>query len=128
MEKFKAVIVDAKVCKISDLFHKKPPGLRFNETDAFVVSARTEDGRDAKATFYFSLKADGTFDEDPLGPSIVKARRHKLAAFLRYYGLTDDVNSFKLKEKANQMPGRSVEAILANGEATIYIPYWRDNE
>jgi hypothetical protein len=122
MEKFKAVIVDAEVCKISDLFHKKPPGLRFNETDAFVVSARSEDGKDARTTFYLSLKADGTFDEDPMGSSTVKARRHKLATFLRYYGLTDDVRSFKLKEKVNDMKGLEVEAVSTNGEATIYVP------
>ena len=41
----KAVVEEAVVCKISDLFRRKPPGLGFNETDALVIEARLEDGR-----------------------------------------------------------------------------------
>lgn len=122
MEKVKAVIENAQVLKISDLFHKKPPGLRFNETDALVVSARAEDGRIASATFYLSLKADGTFDEYPMGHDAVKARRHRLAEFLRYYGITDNVDNFKLKERANDLMGRTVEAVSIGKEAAIYVP------
>ncbi|MDM7913121.1 MAG: hypothetical protein QUS09_08495, partial [Methanotrichaceae archaeon] len=95
MERISAVIETAEIHKISDLFHKKPSGLRFNETDALVISARTKDGRDAKATFYFSLKPDGTFEENILGASSAKARRHKLASFLRYYKIAEDVSKYK---------------------------------
>lgn len=122
MEKIRAVIEKAEVRKISDLFRKKPPGLRFNETDALIVLARTGDGRLANATFYLSLKADGTFDEDPMGASVAKARRHKLAAFLRYYGLASDIGNYKLKEKASEMLGRTVEAVSIDGDVTIYVP------
>jgi hypothetical protein len=122
MERIGAVIEKAEVHKISDLFRKKPPGLRFNETDALVISARTEGGKEARATFYFSLKPDGTFEEDILGASTAKARRHKLAAFLRYYNITADVNKYKLKERVNELKGRNVEAVPIDGEVAIYFP------
>ncbi len=122
MERIGAVIEKAEIHKISDLFRKKPPGLRFNETDALVISARTEDGKGARATFYFSLKPDGTFEEEILGTSAAKARRHNLAAFLRYYKITEDVNKYKLKERVNELKGRSVEAIPIDGEVAIYFP------
>jgi len=74
-----------KGSKDSDIFPKKPPGLRFNETDVLVVIAKTNDGKRIGATFYFSLKPDGTFEEAILGKDAAKARRHNLASFLRYY-------------------------------------------
>jgi hypothetical protein len=122
MERIRAVIEKAEIHKISDLFHKKPPGLRFNETDALVILARTEDGKDARATFYFSLKPDGTFEEDILGASSAKARRHKLASFLRYYKIAEDVSKYKLRENVSELKGRSVEATPINGDVAIYFP------
>lgn len=122
MERVGAVIETAEIYKISDLFRRKPPGLRFNETDALVISARTKDGRDARATFYFSLKPDGTFEENILGASAAKARRHKLVAFLKYYKITEDVNKYKLKERVDELKGRSVEAIPIDGKVAIYFP------
>ena len=44
METMNAVVEEADVCKISDLFRRKPPGLGFNETDALKPDWRT-DGR-----------------------------------------------------------------------------------
>jgi hypothetical protein len=122
MERIGAVIETAEIHKISDLFRRKPPGLRFNETDALIISARTEGGKEVRATFYFSLKPDGTFEEDILGTSAAKARRHRLAAFLRYYNITKDVNKYKLKERVNELKGRSIEATPIDGEVAIYFP------
>jgi hypothetical protein len=122
MQKFKAVVEEAEVHKISDLFNRKPPGLGFNETDALVIKARMQDGRQVGATFYFSLKPDGTFEEEALGRDAVKARRHRLASFLRYYGLTDDVDKYKLKERIKELNGRMVEVIPTNGLLSIHIP------
>ena len=122
METLKAVVEEADVCKISDLFSRKLPGLGFNETDALVIKARLEDGRQIGATFYFSLKPDGTFEEEPMGRNAIKARRHKLASFLRYYGMTDEVDKYKLKDRISEFKGGNVEVISINGELSIYIP------
>ncbi len=122
METINAVVEEAKVYKISELFRRKPPGLGFNETDALVIKARMEDGRQIGATFYFSLKPDGTFEEEPMGRDAIKARRHKLASFLRHYRLTNDVDKYKLKERIIELIGGNVEVIPIKGELSIYIP------
>jgi hypothetical protein len=124
METMKAVVEEADVYKISELFRRKPPGLGFNETDALVIKARLEDGRQIGATFYFSLKPDGTFEEEPMGRIAIKARRHKLASFLRYYGMTDEVDKYKLKDRISEFKGGNVEVIPIKGELSIYIPRW----
>jgi len=122
METMKAVVEEAEVRKISELFRRKPPGLGFNETDALVIKARLEDGRQIGATFYFSLKPDGTFEEEPMGRDAIKARRHKLASFLRYYGVTDDVDKYKLKDRITEFIGGMVSVVPIKGELSIYIP------
>jgi hypothetical protein len=122
MEPMKAVVEEAEVYKISDLFRRKPQGLGFNETDALVIKARLEDGRQIGATFYFSLKPDGTFEEEPMGRDAIKARRHKLASFLRYYGVTDDVDKYKLKDRISEFIGGMVEVVPIKDELSIYIP------
>lgn len=124
METMKAVVEEAEVYKISELFRRKPPGLGFNETDALVIRARLEDGRQIGATFFFSLKPDGTFEEEPMGRIAIKARRHKLASFLRYYGMTDEIDKYKLKDRISEFKGGNVEVIPIKGELSIYIPRW----
>ena len=83
----KAVIEEASLHKIGDLFPKKPPGLKINETEAIVVTAKTEDGTRVTRTFYFCLKPDGTFYEDSIAKDGSRARRHRLASFIRYYNI-----------------------------------------
>ncbi|MDD4162287.1 MAG: hypothetical protein PHW87_07380 [Methanothrix sp.] len=122
MQPLTAVVEEAEVYKISDIFNKKPPGLAFNETDALVIKARMQDGRQVGATFYFALKPDGTFEEEALGRDAVKARRHKLASFLRYYRIADEVDKYKLKEGIKEFKGESVEVIPIHGDLSIYIP------
>jgi hypothetical protein len=122
MQPITAVVEEAEVYKISQLFPKKPPGLAFNETDALVIKARMQDGRQVGATFYFCLKPDGTFEEEALGRDAVKARRHKLASFLRYYKLADEVDKYKLKERIHEFKGRIVEVIPIHKELSIYTP------
>lgn len=121
MQPMKAVVEQAKVQKISDIFPRKPPGLRFNETDVLVVIAKTNEGKQVGATFYFSLKPDGTFEEEILGKDPAKARRHNLASFLRYYHLTDDVNNYKLKENVTDLVGREVEIVPVQGRLAIHF-------
>jgi len=67
MQPITAVVEEAEVYKISQLFNRKPPGLAFNDTDALVIKARMQDGRQIGATFYFCMKPDGTFEEEALG-------------------------------------------------------------
>jgi len=122
MSPLTAVVEEAEIRKISDIFRKKPPGLAFNETDALIIRARLEDGRQLTATFYFSLKPDGTFEEEALGRDAVKARRHMLASFLRYYGLADDVSKYKLNERVNDLKGIRLEVIPREEGLSIYIP------
>ncbi len=61
MQPITAVVEEAEVRKISELFHKKPPGLAFNETDALVIRARMEEGRQIGATFYFCTQTGWHF-------------------------------------------------------------------
>ena len=122
MERIRAVIESADVYKISDLFRTKPAGLRFNETDALVVVAKLDDGRMFKSIFYFSLKPDGTFEEEILGMDAAKFRRHRLAAFLRYYRIAEDASEYKLKTRVCELKGLNVEAIPVDGNMAIYVP------
>lgn len=122
MQPLTAVVEEAEVHRISELFKKKPPGLRFNETDALVITARMQDGRQVGATFYFTLKPDGTFEEEAMGRTAVKARRHRLASFLRYYGLTREIDKYKLKEGIKELKGKAVEVIPVGGELSIHVP------
>ncbi|NPV63350.1 MAG: hypothetical protein HPY61_12130 [Methanotrichaceae archaeon] len=122
MQSTKGAIVEASVQKISAIFPKKPPGLRFNETDALIVKAKTPEGLNASATFYFSLKPDGSFDENAMGSRVVQGRRHKLASFLRYYRIADNIKEFKFNECSSELMGREVEIVSDGGDAAIYVP------
>jgi len=122
MERIDAVIRDAEVHKIYDLFSRKPAGLGFNETEALVVIGRTEDGRLVQDTFYLGLKADGTFDPHPMGRDAVKYRRHRLASFLEYYKMTDDVSNYKLREGLKDWIGKHVEVVQVDEDLAIYVP------
>jgi hypothetical protein len=122
MKRINAVIEKAEICRIGDPFLKKPPDLGLAESDALMVTARTVDGRRATATFYLSLKPDGTFEEDALGARAMKAGRRRLASFLKYYKIIEDISNYKFKEKLADLRGRRVEVIAINGDAAIYIP------
>lgn len=127
MDKVKAVIEDAGVYKISDLFTRKPSGLKINETDAIVVTAKTEGGgRRVTRTFYFCLKPDGTFYEESIARNGSRARRRRLASFLRHYKLARDVKSYNIKKKISEWRGVPVEVIPVEKDgikdAIIYVP------
>jgi len=63
MTKTSAVIEEASIHKIFDLFKSKPGNLKINETDTVIVTEKTQDERSVTRTVYFCLKPDGTFDE-----------------------------------------------------------------
>jgi hypothetical protein len=123
MELKKAVIEEAGVHKIvGDLFRRKPPGLRFNETEAVVISARAEDGEIVTTTFYLCLKPDGTFDEQSMGSDASQARRHRLANFIRYYGIAEDISIYNLRDRIADWKGRAVDVIPSEKGKIIYSP------
>jgi hypothetical protein len=122
MPSMKAVVEKAEVRKISEIFSRKPPGLRFNETDAVIIQAKTNDGMHVEATFYFSLKPDGTFEEEILGKDAAKARRHRLASFLRYYHFTEAVTKYNLKDRISDLMGQEVEVVPVQGKLAIFVP------
>jgi len=119
MEKLRAVIEEASLYNIYDLFKRKPSALKFNDTDAVVVKAKTDDGKKITRTFYFCLKPNGTFDVNTISRDSSKARRHRLASFLKYYGLAENVREYNIKERIGEWRGKSIEV---EKEGNIYIP------
>ena len=123
MDKVKAVIEDAGVYKIGDLFTKKPSNLKINETDAIVVTAKTERGdRVVSRTFYFCLKPDGTFYEESIARNGSRFRRHRLASFLRHYKIAEDVKRYNIREKIGEWRGVPVEVVPIEKDGIIYVP------
>jgi hypothetical protein len=119
-QRVKATIEDARIHKVRELYARKPKGLKLNETEALVVTARTESGQTASKTFFFCMKPDGTFDPHTIGADGPRSRRNRLAAFMRYYGLSDELKGYNIRERIAEWKGRGVEAI--SGEGIIYVP------
>jgi len=117
-----AKIVDAKICKISDIWRRKPKGLKFNDTDALIVTLKTEYGHIISETFYFCLKPDGTFDVDTVSKDSSRARRLMLARFLRHYKITDNVSEYNLKKGVENWRGKRVTVMKSDDFSFIYIP------
>lgn len=122
MEHLNAVIEEASFHNIYDLFSSKPRGLRFNDTDAIVVTAKTEDGKKISRTFYFCLKPDGTFDENTIARGASRARRQRLASFMRYYHLAENVKRYNIIERIGEWKGRNIEVLPSKKDGSIYIP------
>ncbi len=122
MEKLKAVIEKASIHDIYDLFSVKPKGLKFNDTDAVVVTAKTEDGDTITHTFYFCLKPDGSFDQETISKDGSRARRHRLASFLKYYGIAENVKNYNIKDNIGEWKGKTIEVVPEKEGRIIYIP------
>jgi len=121
LEKKSAVIENAKVYKVFDLWKRKPKCLTFNDTDVIVVTAKVSGGERVKETFFTCLKADGTFSlETP--NHIARARRARLAKFLTYYKLTDSPEEYNLVADIDRWKNKEVEVVRDGGEYYIYIP------
>jgi len=121
LEKVSATIQDAKIYKISDLWSRKPKGLKFNDTDALVITLRAQDGSTIKETFYFCLKPDGTFNVNTVSRDS-QARRQRLANFLKHYKITGNVDEYNLKEGIKRWKGIQVAAIKVGDSGFIYLP------
>ncbi len=121
METIEARIEDASIHKISDLWRKKPRGLQFNDTDALIITAKTDDGKIIRETFYFCLKPDGTFDADTVSHRS-RGRRARLAAFLKHYKITDAVRGYDVREGIRKWKGKNVEVVPYEGGGFIHIP------
>lgn len=121
-EKIGAMIEEAKIYKITELWARKPKGLRFNDTDALIVTAKTKNGKTIRETFYFCLKPDGTFNVDTVSKDGSHVRRLRLASFLRHYKMTDNVDEYNLKEGVKTWKGKEVLVVKAEGSGFIYVP------
>jgi len=122
LEKVSATIQDAKIYKISDLWRRKPRGLKFNDTDALVISLRAQDGSTIKETFYFCLKPDGTFNINTVSKDNSGARRRRLASFLKHYKITDNADEYNLKEGIKRWKGIEVAVIKVGDSGFVYVP------
>lgn len=116
-----ATIEDVRVCKISKLFRRKPPGLTFADTDAVIVTAKTPDGRIASTTFYVRLKSDGTFSTSALRVG-GRAKQLRFAKFLRHYKLAKDVERYNVREGAADWKGKKVDVVPYKRGGYIYVP------
>jgi len=121
LEKVSATIQDVKIYKISDLWSRKPRGLKFNDTDALVITLRAQDGSTIKETFYFCLKPDGTFNVNTVSRDS-QARRRRLASFLKHYKIAGNVDEYNLKEGIKRWKGIEVAAIKVDDSGFIYVP------
>jgi len=122
LEKVSVTIQDAKIYKISDLWRRKPRGLKFNDTDALVITLRAQDGSTIKETFYFCLKPDGTFNVNTVSKDNSGARRRRLASFLKHYKIADNVEEYNLKEGIKQWKGIEVSVLKVGDSGFIYVP------
>jgi len=122
LEKTSATIEEAKIYKIFDIWRRKPRGLKFNDTDALIVTLKTSDGDIIKEAFYFCLKPDGTFNVDTLNKDSSRARRLRLASFLKHYKITDNVAEYNLKEEVEKWKGIQVTITKSDDSRFIHIP------
>jgi hypothetical protein len=122
MEKIKAVIEGASIHDVFDIFPRKPPGLKFNETDVVIVRARMPDGKQVSRSFYFCLKPDGTFEETPISNDASRYRRHKLSSFIKYYGIAGDLKKYNIRDKVREWKGRAIEVVPYEKKGFIYVP------
>jgi len=118
MERVGAKIEDAKVCKISELWRKKPPGVAFSDTEAVIVTAKTADGKTIRETFYVRLKADGTMSTAALS-KISRGKQLRFARFLERY--IAEVEGYNVKERVGEWKGKSVEVVPYKGTGFIYV-------
>lgn len=116
-----ATIQDAKIYKISKLWKRKPGPLGFEDTEAVVVTVKTNDGKKVRDTFYTCIKPDGTFDVKALSTG-TKARRLRLANFLEYYKFTDKIKGYKITEQIKGWGGKKVKIISHKHGDSIFIP------
>lgn len=121
MEKITATVVDVKIHKVVDLWGRKPKGVRFEDTDAIVVIAKTNDGKEIRETFYTCVKPDGTFNLKTLNKSS-GAKRLKLANFLKHYGFADNVEDYNIPQKAKEWIGKKVDVVIHGNGGFISIP------
>lgn len=120
MEKINAKIKDAKVCKISDLWRKKPPGVAFADTDAVIVTAKIPDGKTIRETFYLRLKADGTMSTAAVG-KISRGKQQRFAKFLEHY-ITKEIKGYNVRERVDEWKGKSVKIMPYKQTGFIHVP------
>lgn len=120
-KRIKAKIEEAKIYDIYDLLKHKPKGLGFEDTDAIVVTAKTQDGKKITETFYVCIKPDGTLATNPISKHS-RFRREKLNRFLKHYKITEKIKDYKITEEIEKWRGVEVEVVPYKDAGYIYIP------
>jgi len=116
-----ARIEDVELKKISEIWKgKKPRGLRFNDTDALIVTVKTQDGTTLRDIFFLCLKPDGTFNVKTSN-RVSKARRQRLSKFLKHYDIADNLNGYNLREDIERWKGKKVIIRDAEGNGSILV-------
>ena len=116
-----ARIEEVELKTISDIWKKKPRGLKFNDTDALIITLKTKEGKTLKDTFYLCLKPDGTFNVKTVSRDSSRARRRRLAKFLKHYNLTDNIKDYNLREGIETWKGKWVSIIELDGSGFISV-------
>ncbi len=111
-----AVIQNAKIYDVFDLWKRKPKQLAFNDTDVIIVTVKAGDKK-IEETFFTCIKPDGTFNLKT--PSrLSHARREKLARFLKYYFKVKNPEEYNLRKGIKEWKGKKVDL----EEDHIFIP------
>lgn len=116
----KGIIKDAKIYSVFDIWKRKPRMLAFNDTDVIIIKVKSGE-KEIKEIFFTCIKADGTFClKTPSRTS--RARREKLAAFLRYYFKTKEPEKYNLKERIEEWKDKEVEVETIDKTDYVYVP------
>lgn len=113
----KAIIKDAKLRSIFDVWTRKPQGLSFADTDAIVLTINAN-GKTISETFYCRITANGTLATT--GANKLSLRRQQiLQAFINKY-ISKEKN-YNIRERINEWKGKTIELIKCNGEEIIEL-------
>lgn len=113
----KAIIEDARLRSIFDLWEKKPQGLGFADTDAVILTLKA-DGKTITETFYCRINADGTLATTGADKISLK-RQMMLHAFIKKYISKEE--NYNIRERIDEWKGKSVEIIKCDGEDIIEL-------
>lgn len=118
MERGSAEIEDAKVClQNKRAMAEEPPDVAFADTEAVIVTAKTDDGRIIRETFYLRLNADGSLSTAAIDKRN-RRRQLRFARFLDRY-IIKEVKGYNVRERVGEWMGKSVEAVFCKQTVSI---------
>ena len=70
----------------------------------------------------FLPKPDGTFEDQAVAHDASNERRERLASFIKYYGIAEDLREYNIREKIDEWKGKIIEVIPSDKNEIIYVP------